>query len=184
MLRIVAILLAVSAVLLGLRVVGLDRASTDTDKPRLSTPDNSDYYMSDAVVRQMDEQGKLAYRMTVGQSLHFPDDSARLTDIDVHYLAGTKTYWDVTAKHGRIPPGERDIYLYDGVTGRHPKVDGDEVKIVTDNAWVRPDRDRIDTQAHVTATQPGQRVEGDGMVVNLKTDKLRLLENVQVTYTP
>ncbi|MES1931979.1 hypothetical protein T35B1_05193 [Salinisphaera shabanensis T35B1] len=184
MLRIVAILLAVSAVLLGLRVVGLDRARTDTDKPHLSTPDNSDYYMSDAVVRQMDDTGQLAYRMTVAQSLHFPDESARLTDIDVHYLAGTKTYWDVTAQRGRVPAGERDIYLYDGVTGRHPRVDGNVVEITTDNAWVRPDTDRIDTQAHVTATQPGQRVEGDGMEVNLKTDKLRLLENVQVTYTP
>ena len=184
MLRIVAILLVASAVLLGLRVINNERTSGADDAPRLSTPDNSDYYMSDAVVRQMDDQGKLAYRMTVAESLHFADDSARLTDIDVHYLAGTKTYWDVSAERGRIPAGERDIYLYDGVTGRHPRVNGNVVEIVTDNAWVRPDTDRIDTQAHVTATEPGQRVEGDGMEVNLKTDKLRLLENVQVTYTP
>ena len=75
MLRIVAILVVVSAVLLGLRVVDTDGATTRKDAPRLSTPDNSDYYMSDAVVRQMDDTGQLAYRMTVAQSLHFPDES-------------------------------------------------------------------------------------------------------------
>lgn len=183
MLRIVAALLVISAVLLGVRA--LDKRDVGTPaEPRLSTPDNSDYYMTDAVVHQMNKQGGLAYRMTVAQTLHFPDDSARLTDIDVHYLAGTKTYWDVTAKHGRVPPGKRDIYLHDGVEGRHPKPDGNVVHVTTDNAWVRPDTDRIDTEAHVVAIEPGQRVEGDGMEVNLKTDKLRLLNNVQVTYTP
>ncbi|GAB3679932.1 LPS export ABC transporter periplasmic protein LptC [Salinisphaera aquimarina] len=183
MLRVLVVLLAVSAVLLGLRLFETPAIGTPGE-PRLSTPDNSDYYLTDAVVKQMDKQGALAYRMTLGETLHFPDDSARLKDIDVHYLAGTKTYWDVTAKQGRVPAGERDIYLYGGVEGRHPKPDGPVVRINTDNAWVRPDSNRIDTQAHVTAVQPGQRVEGDGMEVDLKTDKLRLLKNVQVTYTP
>ncbi|MES1926089.1 LPS export ABC transporter periplasmic protein LptC [Salinisphaera sp. T31B1] len=183
MLRVIAGLLVIAGLVLGLRT--LDRPEIGSPaQPRLVTPDNSDYYMTDAVVRQMDDQGGLAYRMTLGETLHFPDDSARLTDIDVHYLAGTQTYWDVTAAKGRVPPGKRDIYLYGGVEGRHPRPDGPVVRINTDNAWVRPDADRIDTKAHVTAVQPGRRVEGDGMEVDLKTDKLRLLENVQVTYTP
>lgn len=183
MLRVVAILLAISAVLLTLRAFDQPNIGTP-ENPRLETPDNSDYYMTDAVVKQMDDNGNLVYRMNIGETLHFPDDSARLTDIDVHYLAGTSTYWDVTAAKGRVPPGKRDIYLYDGVHGRHPKPEGSVVTVETDNAWVRPDADRIDTQAHVTATEPGQRVEGDGMEVDLATDKLKLLNNVQVTYTP
>jgi len=183
MLRIVAILLATAAILLGLRALEVPSLGGE-DQPRLSTPGNSDYYMTDAVVRQMGTNGQLAYRMTVAETLHFPNDAAKLTDIDVHYLAGSKTYWDVTAKHGRVPPGERDIYLHDGVTGRHPKPDGTVVHVVTDNAWVRPDSNHIDTEAHVKATQPGQTVEGDGMTIDLETDKLRLHNNVQVTYTP
>ncbi len=181
--RIIAALLVICAIVVGLRTVETPRIGTPAE-PRLATPDNSDYYMTDAVVRQMDAQGNLAYRMNLGQTLHFPDDSARLSDIDVHYLAGTDTYWDVTAAKGRVPPGKRDIYLYDGVKGRHPRPEGPVVTIDTDNAWVRPDSDRIDTKAHVTAIEPGRRVEGDGMEVDLKTDKLRLLENVQVTYAP
>lgn len=181
--RVLLLLLVVSAALLGLRAFERPRIGTPAE-PRLSTPDNSDYYMTDARVRQMDERGSLAYRMTVGETLHFPDESARLTDIDVHYISGTSAYWDVTAAQGRVPAGEHDIYLYGGVTGRHPRPQGPVVVIKTDNAWVRPDSDRIDTTAHVSAVQPGQRIEGDGMEVDLKSDKLRLLKNVQVTYTP
>ncbi len=166
--------------LLGWRVLGPDAGSVET-RP-LSTPDNSDYYMRDATIHQMSETGALAYRMDLGETLHYPDTSARLRDIDVHYLAGTSTYWDLDAARGRVPAGSRDIYLYDGVTLRHPKPDGDIVVIETNNAWVRPQADRIETQAHVTATSPGQVVEGDGMTVNLETDQLRLLENVQVEY--
>lgn len=183
MLRIVALLFVIAALLLGLRAFDLPSINTG-EQPRLSTPGNSDYYMTDAVVRQMDKTGKLAYRMTLGETLHFPDDSAKLTDIDVHYLSGSQTYWDVTAERGRVPPGERDIHLYDGVTGRHPKPDGSVVHVTTDNAWVRPDSNRIDSKAHVKAREPGQTVEGDGMTIDLDTDKLRLLDNVHVTYTP
>lgn len=183
MLRVIAILLGLFAILLTLRTIDLPGGATSDQAP-LQTPANSDYYMTGATVHQMDANGNLAYRMNVRESLHFPDDSVRLNDIDVHYLAGTKTYWDVTADKGGVPPGERDIYLYDGVVGRHPRPEGGLVKITTDNAWVRPDSDRIDTQAHVVAVEPGQRVEADGMEVDLKQDKLRLLNNVQVTYTP
>lgn len=183
MLKIIAALVTVAAIVLAMRSYDNPRIGTPA-QPRLATPDNSDYYMTDAVVHQMNSSGGLAYRMTLGQTLHFPDDSARLSDIDVHYISGTDTFWDVVAAKGRIPAGQRDIYLYDGVQGRQPRSGGSVIEVDTDNAWVRPDSDRIDTTAHVVAVEPGRRVEGDGMEVDLKTDKLRLLDNVQVTYTP
>lgn len=153
------------------------------DQARLTTPDNSDYYMDDATVYQLDKQGGLAYRLTSARSLHFPDDSARFTDIHVHYLSDTDTYWDLAADKGRIPAGQRDIYLYDGVTGKHPNKNGSLVHIKTDHAWVRPDAHRVDSDAAVKAVQPGQVLEGNGMRINLKTNKLDILHNAHVTYT-
>lgn len=153
------------------------------DQARLTTPDNSDYYMDDATVYQLDEQGRLAYRLTSARSLHFPDDSARFTDIHVHYLAGTDTYWNLAANKGRIPAGQRDIYLYNGVKGKHPNGTGDLIRINTDHAWVRPDTDRVDSDAAVKAVQPGQVLEGRGLRINLKTNKLNILHDVHVTYT-
>lgn len=148
------------------------------------TPDNSDYYMQGATVYQMSKQGQLAYRMKVAQILHFADDSARLSDIDVHYLEGTKTYWNLHSAKGRVPAGQRDLYLYGGVVIHHPRENGNVVKVTTSHAWVRPKANRVDSDAHVTAIEPGQKVTGDGMRINLDTNKLNLLDNVHVTYTP
>lgn len=159
------------------------RSEVAKDAPRLSTPDNSDYYMSDATVYQLNQQGALAYRLKARQSLHFPDDSARFTDIHVHYLSDIDTYWNLAAGKGRIPAGQRDLYIYDGVTGQHPTADGRMVRLKTDHAWIRPDADRIDSDAAVRATQPGQVLEGNGLRINLKTNKLNILNDVHVTYT-
>ncbi|MDA3919212.1 MAG: LPS export ABC transporter periplasmic protein LptC [Salinisphaera sp.] len=158
------------------------RSEIAHNKPELATPGNSDYYMDGATVYQLNPQGQLAYRLTAAQSLHFPDDSSRFTDIHVHYLSGTDTYWNLAAQKGRIPAGQRNLYLYDGVTGQHPTADGSVVHMTTDHAWVRPDANRIDSDAAVRATQPGQVLEGNGLRINLKTNKLNILNNVHVTY--
>lgn len=148
------------------------------------TPENSDYYMQGATVYQLSKQGNLAYRMQVAQALHFADDSARLSNIHLHYLKDTKTYWNLHADKGRIPAGQHDVYLYDGVVIHHPRENGNMAKITTAHAWVRPGINRVNSDAHVIAVEPSQTVTGDGMRINMKTNKLNLLNNVHVTYTP
>lgn len=184
MLRIGTILAVVCLVL-----IGLGSWISFSEKPpaqgaEVRTPDNSDYYMKGATVYKMSKQGQLAYRMKVAQTLHFADDSARLSDIHVHYLENTKTYWNLHAAKGRVPPNQHEVYLYGGVVIHHPRDNGNLVKATTSHAWVRPKANRIDSDAHVTAIEPGQKVTGDGMRINLDTNKLNLLHNVQVTYTP
>lgn len=150
----------------------------------LHTPDNSNYYLDGATVYQLDADGGLSYRMTARQILHFTDDSAQLSDIHVHYLQGTQTYWNLQAPDGHVPAGQHAIYLYGGVVIHHPRVSGDMVVAHTSHAWVRPRQHRIDSNAPVTATEPGQKVTGDGMLIDLKANTLNLLHNVHVNYEP
>ncbi|HET7315155.1 LPS export ABC transporter periplasmic protein LptC [Salinisphaera sp.] len=182
--RIGAILAIACLVLIGLGVwIGSNRHTAAEPEP-VRTPDNSDYYMQGATVYQMSPRGQLAYRMQVAQTLHFADGSARLSDIDVHYLEGTQTYWNLHADKGRVPAGQRDLYLYGGVIIHHPRKNGNMVKVTTPHAWVHPKANRIKSDAHVTAIEPGRKITGDGMRINLDTNKLNLLDNVHVTYTP
>lgn len=180
--RLTVIAGVVAAAVVGAAVFYQNRVDSD-DEARLTTPDNSDYYMDDATVYQLNKQGQLAYRLKAARSLHFPNDSARFNDIHVHYLTGTDTYWNLAAAKGRIPPGQRDLYLYDGVTGQHPSDRRGMIHIKTDHAWVRPDSDRVESDAKVKAVQPGQVLEGTGMRINLKTNKLDILNDAHVTYT-
>jgi LPS export ABC transporter protein LptC len=180
--RIVAVLVIACVLLLGASLVYQQHNSPA--QPRLTTPGHSDYYMDDATGYQMDKQGRLVYRTHVAQTLHFPDGSTRLTDIGVHYVQGTKTYWDLSAAYGDVPPGQHIIYLTGGVSARHPRPDGPIVRVLTPRARVAPQAGRVASNAPVKATEPGQTVTGDGIRVNLNTDRLRLLKNVHVSYRP
>lgn len=184
--RLALILVAVIAVLF---VAGRwlggngDTSQTGPQTAAVTTPDNSDYYLEDATVYQFGDNGALTYRAHAAETLHFANDSARLSDIDVHYVKGTKTYWDLHADKGRIPAGQRDIYLYDGVTGQHPRDNGQLVHFTTPHAWVRTERNLVETEAAVKTTQPGQTVSGNGMRIDLDTNTLNLLHDVHVTYS-
>lgn len=149
-----------------------------------AAPAGSDYYMRDATIYQMNKQGELAYRLRIDRMLHYPDDSARLRDIRVHYEAGTRTFWTLEAARGRVPPGSRDLHLTGGVTLRHPKPEGHTVVVQTDNVWIRTRRDIIETRAHVTARAPSRVIQADGLRIDLDNNQMKLLDNVHATYKP
>ena len=176
-------LVVVAVLALGLRGFSVN-GDSGVDQHNLTTPDNSDYYITDARVYQMGVDGRPVYRMTVRQTLHFPNGSARLSDIAVHYFKGTSTVWDITAARGRVPPGQRELYLYDGVEARHPRPGVGVLRASMDNAWIYPKKKQIQSQATVTAVEPGRTVQGRGLDVNLKTNTMKLLHDVHVTYSP
>lgn len=166
------------------RWLGAQRSATDPARDVVTTPDNSDYYLEDATLYQLDKNGALAYRAHTVQALHFPDEAARLQDITVHYVRELATPWDIDAKRARMPPGAHDIYLYDGIVATHEQDNGEVVHVTTDHAWIRPDQDQIDSDAHVVARQPGEQIEGDGMRADLASDTIYLFSNVQARYAP
>lgn len=176
----VVLLLAI-VVVLGARIVEVDKG--DPAAP-VNTPNNSDYYLLDAIVRQMDENGDPEYRMTAAQTLHYPDESASLTDIDVDYEGDNANRWRLNAARGRIPAGKRDILLHDGVEVTRNREDARSMRFTTERAWVRPDLDQVDTRVAVQASAPGQSVQAVGMTLFLKQNKVVLNSNVQVTYQP
>lgn len=175
----VAILAAL--VLIGIAV--FEPRSAPEPEP-VSTPEGSDYYMLDATVTQFDRQGGRRYRLTADKSLHFPDKSARLTGIRVHYRGDEHGDWTLDAAHGRVPAASRDILLTGNVTLAREPDSARPLTVNTERAWVRTESGRAETEATVRARSPGRRVHGDGMTVVFDQETLTLHRNVQVTYTP
>lgn len=181
MFRLGSIFAVIGAIALAL-VVWLQTHDESQRSQQVTTPGNSDYYMTGAVIHQLSDAGELIYRMKIERILHYPDDSARLEDINLHYVKGTDTYWDLLASRGYIPPENKSLYLHEGVTIYHPRDNDNLLKAQTPYAWIYPEDKRIDTQAHVVSTEPGQRVDGDGMHINLDKNEIKLKQNVRVTY--
>ncbi|HLQ84853.1 MAG TPA: LPS export ABC transporter periplasmic protein LptC [Salinisphaeraceae bacterium] len=176
-------LLIVALIVIGLRLLHPSDIAQLADKA--FAPAGSDYFMRDATIYQMDAAGQLEYRMQLAEAVHHPNESANLTDIRVHYNTGPDSYWILQAAHGRIPPGDsRDLHLTGGVTLHQPDPQGPIANVKTDNAWLRTQTNLIETQAHVVAWGPGNRTEGDGMLLQLDDDRLKLYDNVESSYTP
>lgn len=147
-------------------------------------PGDSDYYLLEAEIRQMDGAGALQYRIRAAESLHYPDDSVRLNEIDVAYVGGERGPWRLTAPRGKVSPGSRDIRLEGGVALSHRRDGGPGMRLTTDYAWIRPESERIDTEAAVAATLADQRARAAGMTVYLDSNRLRLHRDVRVVYAP
>lgn len=164
---------------------------SDRMLPRVDLPEDSDYYMRNAVVRQMSATGELEYRMDVAESLHYPDDTARLSNIDVHYLGGEEDpekpasgEWKLHADKGHIPATQEEIFLSDNVQATMKRKDGEDVRIDTDKVWVRSAQKLIETESPVTARSLGRTIRGTGMTVFLEEDRLKLHNDVRVSYEP
>lgn len=149
-----------------------------------ATPEGSDYYMRGATVRVFGPDGRPAYRVTAEESLHFPDESAKFRDIDVHYPDGARGVWTLDAEEGRVPPGSRDILLSGNVLLTHNPDTTRPLTVRTERVWVRTQAGRAETEADVTATSPGRRALGNGMTVNFDRETMTLHRDVRVTYTP
>lgn len=158
-------------------------AGTEQPAPVLETPAGSDYYLVDAVLRQYAADGSLRYQVAAARSLHFPNDSARLSTIRVRYPGAERGVWRLGAATGRVPPGSRDIQLSGGVTVTHES-GAEALRIKTPCAWVRTEAGLAETEAPITANGPGQHARAVGMTLYFDRELLKLHHDVQVTYTP
>lgn len=140
--------------------------------------------MRDATIYQMSDTGERAYRLHIAQMLHYPNDATQLHDIDGRYETDATSRWLLQAQRGYIPRHSRDIFLTGGVVLQHPKPNGSTVVVHTSHAWVRTQKNIIETNAHATAVSPVRTVETDGLRITLNNDHMKLLNNVQVRYTP
>lgn len=150
----------------------------------VSTPEGSDYYMLDATVTQYDQQGQVRYRLKSKKTLHFPDDSLRLTDIRVNYRGGKLGDWLLTAPRGFVPPDSRDILLTGDVILERVQQSPHPLTIKTSRVWVRTQSGLAETDAIVRAYSPGRRVRSNGLTVEFDEKTLTLHHDVHVTFTP
>lgn len=174
---------AVLAALVLFGVTLFEQQSSQQPTP-VTTPEGSDYYMLDATVTQYNKQGEVRYRLNSDKSLHYPNDSIRLTDITVHYRGGKYGDWLLTAAHGYVPPSSQDILLTGDVTLVHAPESPHPVTIKTKRIWVRTKAGVAETNAVVRAHSLEMQVRGRGLTVEFDEKTLTLHHDVHVTITP
>ena len=144
-------------------------------------PPEADYYLRNAQLSSMDENGQLLYRVNAANVLHYPDQSISLSEVEVSYLNGP---WTLTAATGHIPPGETSLELSGDVRMQGTLRSGEAVRLRTEDIRIRFAERLIDTQSTVQMNSDTVSATATGLQTDMAGQELKLLSEVQVRYAP
>lgn len=176
----VAPILLIPAILFGV----YSQLNHSSKAPALDLPEppaEADYYIRDAELSSMDENGELLYRVHADDVLHFPDQSISMAKVKVSYLNGP---WTLLAASGQIPPGEQTLGLSGDVQMSGTLRNGESVQLNTDDIQIHFQERLISTQAPVLMQSDTIKASAEGLETDMAGRELKLLSKVRVRYEP
>jgi LPS export ABC transporter protein LptC len=158
----------------------LVQTTPPTELPE-AAPAKADYYLRDAEVDVMDENGRLSYRLKTDELLRFGDHSSRLTNVDIVSLGGKDGVWRLEAGQANITENQELMLLSGGVKMQTEGPQG-RTLLVTQTLKVELKNNRMDTNDPVRIEGPEFQTQAVGMQAGFKSRNLTLLNKVQTRY--
>lgn len=148
-----------------------------------AAPDSIDYYLRGAKISALDDDGHLLYQVRAEEVLHYPDESADMTELQMDYL-GPEGNWRLTAPIGHAPAGKNEVQLSGGVAISGGRKGRPSQTIHMAKARLLPEQKQIDTDSSVRMDEPGRRISAVGMTMDFEKDRVKLKHKVRVNYAP
>ena len=158
--------------------------NTEVAAPAAGRVAQPGYYLQNALLEQTDDTGRVYIRIATDRAEQdTTTQEIALQPVRVDYFPAASAPWNLTARHGRLPPGARVISLSDEVvlTGMPA---AERAPVV-----VRTSRLSLDTATSVATTTAAVRMElgphvlsGTGMRADLNHETLALESNVRGRY--
>lgn len=147
--------------------------------------------LADAHSRHFDEAGKLSYEFVAATIKHFRQDFNELRDVDyttlespVLTLYTNDSPWYVSASNGTLTQGGALLTLRDNVRIWQESADAQVTELNTSVLEIQPQEKIVRTEQDVLITSPQGRIEARGMIVDLETQNIQLLERVRGIHEP
>lgn len=169
------------------------RSHTEPEQARkqaIQPPPRSDYYARNARITVMDAQGRPVYILNAASIRHYPDESADMDRIRLHYMgnrgsASSQGNWRLRANHGHRPSNDSEqVQLHGNVVANGQTAKGVPLTLHTPSLTVFMQEKRLATAAPVRVDSRSRTITAVGMRADLKTNKLHFLKNVHAQFTP
>lgn len=175
------IVLAAGALFSTYMLISLRGDDVQDKAPELSLA----YYLDSAEVTGTAADGSVLYRVKAERAEQDTTDaSIAMQEIEMLYGPADGLPWNVRADTGRIPAGSSLLELRGNVTA----ISGDRHPEQTEIRTPRLDIDHSSMEAwtndRVTLVFSTQQLNATGLRANFKTNRLRLLANVNGKFTP
>jgi lipopolysaccharide export system protein LptC len=144
------------------------------------------YYLREANISIMDEEGRLQYRISADQIEERPaENRAVLTGIRIRYSPTTDVPWELSAANGEIPDDSDYIELIGSVElTSTSEASGETTIIQAPRLRLAPDDYLASTDSEVSVLLGEERLDAVGLSANLKGDYLELKSSVHGQFTP
>jgi lipopolysaccharide export system protein LptC len=153
---------------------------TATGQPTAS-PGGPDLFVNGMDLKIIGEDGNVRYRVQASRLEHFPsDDHSELTDPFLRVFGQERAIWDVRSERGRVADQGDTVWLLGRVVINRPQyADQRALNVVTSDLLVKPQADTAETDATAVIQSGHYRIEGVGMLANLRESRLDLRARVQ-----
>jgi len=175
-------LLLFSALLTGAAVSGWLLQGQDilADRPAPS-PRGPDLFVNGMDVSILGEDGHVHYRVQASRLDHYPyDDHAELTNPSMEVFGDQQPVWNARSEHGRVADQGDTVWLLGRVEIHRPPQAGQRpLRVVTRDLLVKPQADTAETVAAAVIESGAYRIEGVGMLANIRENRLDLRSRVR-----
>ena len=138
-----------------------------------------------------DEAGELNYAFDAQKLEHYRVDFARASEDDymlmhkpVFTILAENQPWHIAADQGKFHDSGETLTLWDNVQIWQNGREGEGKRLTTSELTVKPNEKMIMTDVAVKITSPRGEIEAVGMVVDLNSQKIRLLSDVRGYHEP
>lgn len=162
----------------------MDAPPSGTEELPQAAVRGTDYTLEEFTLSLLDEQGRLGVSLT-GKSLeHDPrDERSRIEAPRATVTGPGDSRWEGDAREGWITDDGGELHLSGSVRlRRKPGESVPPLELTTETLTLYPERDQARTPAFVTIVQPGARLEGTGMQVDLARGTYQLNAQVRGRY--
>lgn len=162
-------------------IYGVDSDYSEEKKQAEPNIDLPTWYLVNADTKSFDKTGRLETQSKSSLLEHFEQKDISLIqnpDITNFNLDGSE--WYITANNGKVFPGADDIELTQNAKVRKNMP---TVLIESEYFFARTDASYLTTRKPVKITTPESVTTAVGMKAYLNKEKVKLLKNVQTTYT-
>ncbi|WP_058834086.1 LPS export ABC transporter periplasmic protein LptC [Luteimonas abyssi] len=148
-------------------------------------PVRSDYVLRDFEMTALNQEGQESF--TLRAPLLEQDPSERTITIQTPLFFVPETeggHWQARSKLGWISAGHDELRLEGDVRMTSPEEGGRDIALATERMTILPETNQARSDEFVTVQQPGSRIEGRGMEVDLADQRYTFLSEVKQRYEP
>lgn len=143
------------------------------------------YYLRDALIRRMDDEGRVLYRVYAEFAEERPEERALLLErVRVEYRETEEIPWQIEAGRALVYFDAQTLELEGGVElARDSAARGMPASVRTEQLRLEPQRRVAIADGEVSFTFGGSTLTATGLMAYLDEDRLELRSNVQGRFT-